>query len=117
MLIVSVTSSLPVGLALGPALFLLFINDLPECVNCAVSLFDDHTLLNQELSNSRDTDTLDLDSLRTWAARGSMEYVSKSKILFFKPTISSTTPSYTLNGKAMEQVAVADCHYLGDTIR
>ena len=45
-----------------------------------------------------------------------MEFnVSKSKILIFNHTSTLDTPTYTLNGKEMEQVV--DCRYLGVTLQ
>ena len=41
----SVASGVPQGSMLRPSLFLVFINDLPDHVNCKVSLFADGTLM------------------------------------------------------------------------
>ena len=45
----SVDSGVPQWTVLGPTLFLLFINDLPEHVNCNVILFAEECLLHRKV--------------------------------------------------------------------
>ena len=65
----SVLSGIPQGSVLGPVLFVIFINDLPECVSSRIFLFADDTKLYRRIENDEDHDKLqkDLDSLQDWS--------------------------------------------------
>lgn len=49
-----VTSGVPQGSILGPLIFLMYINDLPSCVNSNVELFADDSVLHRQISTSND---------------------------------------------------------------
>ena len=67
---------------LGPILFLVYINDLPDDIVSQVRLFADDTAIYLALENKSDSDKLqrDLDRLQTWEARweGTGQLVPKS---------------------------------------
>ena len=50
----SVGSGVPQGTVLGPLLFLVHINDLPDCVSSRVRLFADNCLVYREISSGDD---------------------------------------------------------------
>ena len=63
-----VTSGVPQGTVLGPLLFLLYINDLPDNLQSSVKLFTDDALLYGVTGNDTDCDHLqdDLQKLEQW---------------------------------------------------
>ena len=65
----SVTSGIPHSLVLGPLLFVLFINDLPEIVKSDVFLFADYLKIFRKIVNNADRIILqeDLNNLKTWS--------------------------------------------------
>ena len=74
--IVSVLSGVPQGTALGPLLFLIFINDMPSLVKSTIALFADDAYLLKSISSQHDVDILqgDLNILQTWEGKWSMEF-------------------------------------------
>ena len=65
---VPVLSGVPQGSVLGPVLFLIFINDLPDNIRSSVRLFVDDRVLYRNIKTLTDCQILqdDLNSLRQW---------------------------------------------------
>ena len=70
----TVDSGVPQGTVLGPLLFLVHINDLPDRVTSSVRLFADDCLLYRPVTSQSDHQALqdDLKNLETWAEEWGM---------------------------------------------
>ena len=64
----SVLSGVPQGSVIGPVLFLIYINDLPEEVRGKVRLFADDMIMYVTMTGEKDAASLqqDLDHLADW---------------------------------------------------
>ena len=71
-----VCSGIPQGSVLGPILFLIFINDLPNAVKSSTKLFADDTKLYRGVSDSHDRSLLqgDIDALEEWAEKWQLPF-------------------------------------------
>ena len=73
---VAVLSGVPQGSVLGPVLFLIFINDLPENIRSSIRLFADDCVLYRNIESPMDCQILqdDLNSLAQWETDWQMKF-------------------------------------------
>jgi hypothetical protein len=98
-----VLSGIPQGSVLGPTLFTLYINDLPDSISNEVYLFADDTKIFRPISSINDALSLqqDIDTCLNWSATWLLEFnKDKCKVLDI-----STRPReqfmYEMQGKVL----------------
>ena len=71
-----VISGIPQGSVLGPLLFVLYINDLPDAVSSNILLFADDTKIFQQVRSKQDALSLqsDIDVLNDWSEKWLLKF-------------------------------------------
>ena len=111
---VDVSSGVPQGTVLGPLLFLVYINDLPDCVNATARLFADDSALYRVIDSVEDAQSLqqDLDRLQLWEAKWSMEFnPDKCEVIRVTNKRQAIDTTYYIHDKALNRVD--EVKYLG----
>ena len=111
---VKVKSGVPQGTVLGPLLFLIYINDLPDNIKSKVRLFADDCVLYDNISTTQDAVSLqeDLDRLSEWEVKWQMQFnPSKCFVLRIPASRSPIISSYTLGGTVLQETSAHS--YLG----
>ena len=83
-----VTSGVPQGSVLGPVLFLIFINDLPDTINCTLKFFADDTELYKVINTNEDSKNIQENIYKAcdWATKWQMTFnTKKCKIMHIGP--------------------------------
>ena len=111
-----VTSGVPQGTVLGPALFLVYINDLPDGLTCTPRLFADDCLMYRVINSDADTEAIqtDLLTLEAWEQKWDMEFAEdKCKVLTItlKHKRNIIIRNYQIHNYVLKRVDSAD--YLG----
>ena len=71
-----VKSGIPQGSVLGPILFIIFINDLPDCAKNLLKIFADDTKIFKVIETMQDKNELqeDLTNLAKWAKKWQLPF-------------------------------------------
>jgi hypothetical protein len=92
---------------LGPTLFLIYINDIPDDVTSTIRLFADDCVIYRPVGTSEDHILLqkDLDTLVQWSETWQMEFnVKKCATMQFMSSKKKTPFYYTMKGEPLEIV-------------
>ena len=110
-------SGVPQGSVLGPCLFLLYINDMPDMIQSNIRLFVDDTIMYLTVSNQTDCQALqaDLSKLETWESEWLMAFnPDKCEVIRITNKKTPTLFNYTLHGVSLKETDSAK--YLGVSI-
>ena len=98
----AVKSGVPQGSVLGPLLFLLYINDMPDQLRSTVKIFADDSKLFGSVATSQDREYIqeDLQKLGKWSLKWQLPFnVNKCKVLHLGSCNASA--DYTLLGQTL----------------
>lgn len=97
---VDVTSGVPQGSHLGPFLFIIFINDLVDCISSDALLYADDLKLFRSVNDVNDCLLLqqDLDNVYEWCSRNKM-YLNVDKCCTITFTTKKTRVNYVYHIK------------------
>jgi hypothetical protein len=104
-----VTSGVPQGTVLGPLLFLMYIDDLPELLSSKCRLFADDTVIYREINKVEDRVILqdDLNTINEWCKKWAMS-VNYKKCVYMKVgrlrNKSGICPIYKMNDIVLQEV-------------
>ena len=113
---INVTSGVPQGSVLGPLLFLIYINDLPDYIqnNSTVKLFADDTIIYHPINNQQDSVALqeDLNSLQRWESDWLMHFhPQKCQTMHITNKRNIIQSTYTIHNHKLQTTNTAK--YLG----
>jgi hypothetical protein len=95
-----VTSGVPQGSVLGPLLFLLFINDLPDSIASHIKLYADDSKIIRIIQSEQDTIDLqnDIDAAAEWSRKWLLPFnVEKCKVMHVGRPGNRSNNFYTMS--------------------
>lgn len=104
----NISSGVPQGSHLGPILFNVFINNLPDCFNHSIPfLYADDLKIARVIKSSKDSEKLqeDLNNLLVWCERNGMQLNPlKCFYVHFTRNINVIFTEYFINNTALKNV-------------
>ena len=107
----NISSGVPQGSVLGPLLFLLYVNDLADNLQCNPKLFADDVSLNEHMNNIPASTTrlnLDLDSIDQWGYQWKMLFnpdpTKPANEVIFSNRSTTNIPCLSFAGKTIQSV-------------
>lgn len=113
----TVSSGVPQGTVLGPLLFLIYINDLPNNISSNIRLFADDCVIYRPIRSTNDSATLqsDLSLVQSWCEKWLMSLnIQKTCVLSIHRRPAYSPAKYSIFNS--EITPVSSCKYLGITI-
>ena len=111
---ITVTSGVPQGTVLGPILFILYLDDLPEGISPQVRLLADDCILYREINTLYDCQDLqkDINTLCNWESKWQMKFnIDKCYIMHVTHKMKPMLMTFKMNGRPIE--VTANHTYLG----
>ena len=101
----NVKSGIPQGSVLGPILFVIFINDMPNTIRSFCQLFADDAKIFRNIKSPSDSDCLqeDIDKLTEWSIRWQLPF-NESKCKSMHIGYKNEWRKYKMNDHLLEQV-------------
>jgi len=113
--LIAIEFGVPQGSILGPLLFLIFINDLPEATKLYIKLFADDTVLcaqSNDILSLQEEVNVELDKVFTWMASNQLTLNIK-KSQFMVVTNRKNIPSLNIKINQIPLVQCDSYKYLG----
>ena len=103
------TCGIPQGTILGPLLFILYINDLPNCLSNSVArMYADDTHLTFASNNINDVMNHDLSNVNTWLTANKLTLnSSRTELIGSRQRLGTydTSPKLIIGGDIINQVS------------
>lgn len=102
---IMVTSGIPQGSVLGPILFVVFINDMPDAIVKLCKLFADDAKIYTSITSPNDKELLqkDIDALCEWSATWQLPF-NIEKCNYMHIGKEKTSHSYVMNQQILKNV-------------